>query len=224
MKYQLKKHAHTATVKTWQMTILSGFMLIMAGCGEVDKDDGLIIQELTLPTDSSLTLYCPDAGIADEPCILDDPENPYAITPITDDNKFDLFFATPSAKARFYLWATAQAMNPRGENQFYLAWALQEMYTESGSELTKAHAIRAHRSVFDNYFDEVTFFQFPDPPVEGEIFYPKKVRLLSVNLLWAPPSGFDVDPLFDNNLFAWEALGEWGYTYEEGTKDVTRNF
>lgn len=224
MKYQFKNHAHKSGAKTWHVAIISSLIMVLSACGEVDKGDGLVIEELTLPTDSSLTLYCPDAGIADEPCILDDPENPYAITPITDDNKFDLFFATPSAKARFYLWGTAQAMNPRGENQYYLARALQEMYTESGSELAKGHAIRAYRSVLDNYFEEVTFFQFPDPPAEGEIFYPKKVRLLSVPNLWAPDPGLNVDPLFDNNLLAWEALGEWGYTYEESTEDVYRNF
>jgi len=224
MKYQSKKHAHTAPFKIWQVTLISSLILVLSGCGEVDKDDGLVVEELTLPTDSSLTLYCPDAGIADEPCILDDPENPYSITPITDDNKFDLDFAAPSAKAKFYLWATAQAMSPRGENQFYTAYYLQRMYTESGSELAKEHAIRAYRSVLDNYFNEVTFFQFPNPPVEGEIFYPVKVTRLSVANFWAPDPGLNIDPLYDNNLLAWEALGEWGYTYDPVVQDVTRNF
>jgi hypothetical protein len=224
MKYLINKRAHVSKVNIWTLSFIASTMLLLSACGEVDKDDGLVLEEVQLPTDSSLTLYCPDAGIADEPCILNDPENPYSITPINDDNKFDLDFATPSAKARFYLWGTAQAISPRGENQYYLARALQEMYTESGSELAKNHAIRAYRSVLDNYFDEVTFFQFPDPPAEGEIFYPKKVRLLSVPNLWAPDPGLNLDPLYDNNLLAWEALGEWGYSYEESTGDVYRNF
>ncbi len=213
-----------ATAKNWQIILIASLMLVLTGCGEVDKDDGLVVEELTLPTDSSLKLFCPDAGIGNEPCILDDPDNPYSITPITDENKFKLDFATPSAKARFYLWGTAQAISPRGENQYYLARALQEMYTESGSELAKNHAIRAYRSVLDNYFEEVTFFQFPNPPVDGEIFYPVKVRLLSVPNLWAPDPGLNLDPLYDNNLLAWEALGEWGFTYDPVTLDVYQNF
>lgn len=224
MKDPINKDAQADKARTWPTVLIVTSLFLLSACGEVDKDDGLVLEEVELPTDSSLTLYCPDAGIADETCLLDDPENPYSITPINDDNKFDLDFATPSAKARFYLWGTAQAMNPRGENQYYLARALQEMYTESGSELAKNHAIRAYRSVLDNYFDEVTFFQFPDPPAEGEIFYPRKVRLLSVPNLWAPDPGLNLDPLFDSNLLAWEALGEWGYTYDQTTEDVYRNF
>jgi hypothetical protein len=207
--------------------------LIITGCGEVDESDGdvvarynsngvLIGGNINLPTDSALTLYCPDAGIAGEPCILDDPQNPFSDTPIFDTNKFVLYRDLTSAKASFYLWGTAQAMSPRGENQYYTGVSLQQMFTQTGSALAREQALRAYRSVLDNYFDEVTFFQFPDPPAAGDVFYPKKVRLLAVHNLWEPATG--INPLFANNLLAWEALGEWGYTYEENTGDVFRNF
>ncbi len=212
----------TLTVtQIWKLFILSLLIVLMSGCGEVDSKDGTKVNEITLPSDMKLTLYCPDAGIADEPCILDDPDNPYARTPVNDDTKFDLSIAAPSAKARFYLWATAQAMSPRGENQFYTAQALQEMYGESGSELARTQSLRAYRSVLDNYFYSVTFFEATW--IGGdEIFYPFPVRKLVGQNMHNPAT---LTSLFDNSAQALEIFGKWGYTYDDAvTKDFTPNF
>jgi hypothetical protein len=147
--------------------------------GTVDEDivtDGKIV----LPTDTLLNLYCVDVGIAAEPCILEDPENPYrqTATPEFDVNnpdaetKFDLANQIPAgptgAKARFYLWATAQARFPRGENQYYTALALHELYTAARDPIVRDQALTAYRSTWDNYFGSVTVFEccgefFPDP-------------------------------------------------------------
>lgn len=207
--------------RIWSYFVLSLLIVLMSGCGEVDSTDGTVVNDLQLPSDKILTLYCPDAGIAGDPCILDDPENPYARTPVNDDNKFDLSIAAPSAKSRFYLWATAQAMSPRGENQFYVAQALQEMYGESGSELAREQSLRAYRSVLDNYFYSVTFFEATW--IGGdEIYYPFPVRKLVGQNMHSPAT---LTLLFDNSAQALEMFGLWGYTYDDAvTKDFTPNF
>ncbi|MCP4077029.1 MAG: hypothetical protein GY744_12705 [Gammaproteobacteria bacterium] len=220
--------------RIWQFMIVSVFLVTLMACGEVDENDGEVVNSFNLPTDSALTLYCPDAGIGGESCILDDPENPYAITPVNDTTKWDLSDDAPSWKARFYMWATAQAMSPRGENQYHVALALQGMYSESGSELAREQALKAYRSVLDNYYDDVWFFKYPAPPATPTLYlWPKKVRLLSVDNLWDDGDGdnplrdstsqFPLSPLFASELAALEAIGEWGYTFESETGDIIPN-
>lgn len=208
--------------RIWQFMIVSVFLVTLMACGEVDENDGEVVNSFNLPTDSALTLYCPDAGIGGESCILDDPDNPYAITAVNDTNKFQLSIAAPSTKARFYLWATAQAMSPRGENQYYVGAALQELYGDSGSELAREQALKAYRSVLDNYFYSVTYFEATW--VGGdEIFYPYPVRKLVGENMHSPSA--PLTSLFDDPAEALQLFGEWGYTYDDVvTKDFTPNF
>jgi hypothetical protein len=236
MKNILKQRAHNTQANVLKAALLSVSFMLLSACGEVDSKDGQVLNFTTLPNDSVLTLFCPDAGIAAEPCILNDPDNPYANSPVTqlDENgdafKWTLDAVAPSNKARFYLWATAQAMNPRGENQYHVALALQGMYTESGSALAREQSLKAYRSVLDNYYDDVWFFKFPAPPVTPTLFlWPKQVRLLTVDNLWDDPNdtvdfpeaGFD--PFFTSELEMLQALGEWGYTYEKAIGDIFKN-
>lgn len=215
-----------------KIAIAGSVLVLLGACGEVDKDDGTVTNGVALPTDSALRLYCPDAGIAAEPCVLDDPQNPYAITPlyVEDGTRFELSDAAPSAKARFYLWATAQALSPRGENQFYVGQALHEMYSETGSELARTQALSAYRSVLDNYFYSATFFEcdFGGCPAD-DLFYPFPVRQLVGTNLHSPAA--PLTSLFDNVNEAFEIVGQWGYTYSAydavnnptGTNDFTVN-
>ena len=146
--------------KVLKLTCAIGLAAVLSACGK-SSSDGDEVTSIALPTDSSLKLYCEDAGIADNPCILDDPENPYALTDVNNDNKFAFNDAAPSAKARFYLWGTLQAMSPSGENQYYTALNLKTMWEETGktSDLAKEHSLRAFRSVIDNYYNGFTFFE-----------------------------------------------------------------
>ncbi len=236
MKNTFKDHMLLSGTKIWQFAITSVFVLAIAGCGEVDENDGLVVTEINLPMDSVLTLYCPDAGIADEPCILDDPENPYAISPVLADDpeavvedeedrpliKWRLSEEAPSAKASFYLWATVQAMEPMGENQYHVARALHEMYGESGSALAKEQALKAYRSVLDNYFNSATFFE-ADWVGGDDIYYPFPVRKLVGQNMHNP--GAPLTSLFDDPAEALEIFGEWGYTYDDQiTLDFTHNY
>ncbi len=235
-----RKNAQLTGSKGRQIAIVCSLLLMATGCGK-DSDDGEVRNAVALPTDFVLNLYCVDIGINDNTCVLDDPDNPYARTPFTTGNadpdaeegedfnaaKFALYEAAPSSKARFYVMATALARAPNGENQWYTARALHELYTDSGSDLIKGHTIRAYRSVLDNFFDSATFFVanfLPSPP-PGGITYPIKLReRTAADLALTPgaPCGLNpaaCTPLFDpadadNNQFAArETMGGWGYTW-----------
>jgi hypothetical protein len=137
-------------------------ILLTAGCDEIDS--GEVQNTVQLPMDSVLNFRCEDEGIFPEDCVLDNPENPYVSVAVTEDNKFDLAADAPSAKSRYYLWATALARGAglQGENQFYTALSLHEVYGESGSLTTRDQARKAYRSVLDNFFLAPTFFIVPN--------------------------------------------------------------
>ena len=135
--------------------LISGALIcLLSACSEVDLDDGDVINTipLPLPGDTTLDLYCLDAGVANERCILDDPANPFEKVGLDDEIKFVLYSTSPSPKASFYLWATAQARSPRGENQYYTGLSLHEMFTDGGAAdlVIKAQVIKAYRALLDN--------------------------------------------------------------------------
>lgn len=213
--------------------------------GTVDEDivtDGKIV----LPSDTLLNLYCADVGIAADTCVLEDPENPYRETATREfdpnnpeaDTKFELANALPAgptgAKARFYLWATAQARFPRGENQYYTALALHELFTAAGDPIIRDQALKAYRSVWDNYFGSVTVFAccgefFPFPRDDPEFAFPLNELVLEslVRAAEVPdaayPGGYT--PLVPENyedlngdaglieLETQEVITSWGYVY-----------
>jgi hypothetical protein len=195
--------------------------LILSGCEERDSGDGIVINEIILPTDVVLNLFCEDVGIFDETCVLDDPENPYAFVATLEfdinnpdpnqPTKFDLLANIPpgpsGAKARFYLWATALARRSNGENQWYTANALYELFDANSNpvskdEIVRAQALKAYRSVLDNYFGSVTFF--------GGV--PFSLNELTARFIFFPEeTGFRRLP--PDDVSAEEQLAEWGYRY-----------
>jgi hypothetical protein len=217
-------------------------VLVTTGCE--DPEGGGTAFTLNLPTDTLLNLHCPDAGITGETCVLDDPENPFVNAVISEfsveaemagedqpaSNKFNYNDATTpgaaGAKARFYLWATALARFPSGENQYYTALALHELFDDNADPVIQAQALRAYRSVLDNHFGTVTFFgPFTIPGDTTELFTPQQLNLIVADILRNPatnssPAGgfaplFDDDPTFGTAAHA--LLGSWGYTYIECT-------
>ena len=201
------------------VAIVLGFF-VLSGCDERDSGDGEVINEIILPTDVVLNLYCEDVGINEEKCVLDDPENPYALVPTGEfdpndplsPRKFLLLQDIPpgpsGAKARFYLWATALARFPSGENQWYTARALYELFDANSNpiskdEIVREQALKAYESVLVNYFGSVTFFGTVPVSLNErtarDIFFPEEVGFRRL-----PP----------DDVTAVEQLTEWGFRYD----------
>jgi hypothetical protein len=225
--------------------VLGIFALGVAGCdggGERDENDGQLINAIVLPTDVVLNLACEDVGVHPETCVLGDPENPFATVPITEFNvndpdaefnKFKLANGIPSgpngAKARFYLWATALARFPSGENQYYTALALHELFDANSNavfedDLVREQAKKAYRSVLDNFFGSVTVFtcfqcipesNFPVPlneRVADHLFRTDSTNFVSP----AAPSGLRRLVPGDPTQVL-ELLLDWGFAYQPCT-------
>lgn len=219
MRMEYLKQDYLALAKGL-LVVLFG-LVILSGCEERDSGDGIVINEIILPTDVVLNLFCEDVGIFDETCVLDDPENPYSLVATLEfdvndpdgPTKFDLLQGIPpgptGAKARFYLWATALARRPSGENQWYTARALHELFDANSNpvskdEIVRAQALKAYRSVLDNFFGSVTFFGVVpaslNEQVARDIFYPDETGFRRL-----PP----------DNVSAIELFAEWGYRYDQ---------
>jgi len=231
MKITSNPMAHTTSLKGKALILLAMVMLI-SSCGK-DSDDGDIVNTVDLPTDDTiaLKLHCADVGIFEETCILDDPANPYARAIVSEDNKFDLDAEAPSATAKFYLWGTALARGAGapGENQFFTALNLHRMWAASNSELTRLQAIRAYRSLLDNYFNSVTFFEIP---LDSENFFPQNLNMFTGQLLFDPTDLnntfttsrlFSADPNVNKDL-ANQEIGVWGYFYDQDVQQFIKNF
>lgn len=220
--------------------------MLIGGCNSPDSDDGVVINEIPLPTDTLLNLACADVGIAPNVCILNDPENPFRLATTQEfdinnpdaETKFDLANKIPTgptgAKARFYLWATALARRPSGENQYYTALALHELYTAAGDPIIREQAKRAYRSVWDSFFSSVTVFEccgefFPPPGDDTAFAFPLNELVLErlVRARETPATGYpngytplipdDPDSLNNDagliELTTAEVITEWGYVY-----------
>ena len=210
-------------------TLVAGSMLLLtAGCSEVDG--GKPQEEIKLPTDSVLNFACEDEGIYLETCVLDNPENPYANVAITEPkdeepdvpctelydptSKFTLSDDAPSSKARYYLWATALAkgVGLQGENQYFTAFYLHAVYAETGSPTTREQALKAYRSLLDNYFLGVTFDKYDVAECE-EVKVAAALKDRVGKNLFAP-----IDPklvsLYSIPDYALQDISEWGYFYD----------
>jgi hypothetical protein len=213
------------------LVVLSSFLLLTA-CGK-SSSDGEVRNEVELPTDDTqpFSLYCQDIGLFGEDCVLEDPDNPYARSAVSEDTKFDLDADAPSATAKFYLWATALAngAGAGGENQFYVALNLHRMWASNNSELTRLQALRAYQSYLDNFLDSVTFFEIPVG--SGETF-PFSLNEFTGEMLFDPADItntftstrlFNPDPDINRSL-ASQQVGEWGFYFDQDTEIFTRNF
>lgn len=237
MKNPKRMQAKPAVFKSTVIALLGLVVLTASGCEERDASDGTVINALILPTDVVLNLACEDVGIFNETCVLTDPENPFSQTVTLEfdvnnpdgPTKFDLAAQIPAgptgAKARFYLFATALARRQSGENQWLTARALHELFDANSNsqfkdELVRAQALKAYRSVLDNFFGSVIFFECcANISVSGNdpvAFSVPLNELTADDIYRTAATGFmrlvEGDPLLAQSL-----LAEWGYTYQPAT-------
>jgi len=229
------KRNRTGLLVRGNLMLLFGFAILTAGGCESPNDatDGEVINGIVLPTDVVLNLACANVGINGEQCVLGDPENPYVTTAIIEfdvnnpdaTNKFDLFNEIPAgpagAKARFYFWATALARRQSGENQYYTALALHELFDANSNlvsqdEIVREQALKAYRSLLDNFFGSVTVFECcPGASPTGEpVAFAVPLNELTADALYRTDrTGYrrlvDGDP-----ILVLEVLLDWGYAYQ----------
>jgi len=206
------------------------FSLIIVACGG-GKSGGTLITTIPLPTDTVLNLQCTDVGIAGEPCVLSDPENPYRTAVINEfdvnnpdaETKFDLASKIPAgrtgAKARFYLWATALARRASGENQWYTARALHEVFNYNEDPNIQAQALRAYRSVLDNFFGSATFFECCSnlDPNGNPVPFSIPLNELTADDLYRTEATGWARLIPGDPLLAISVMAEWGYSYQPAT-------
>ena len=231
MNKYTRKHANQPASKTSLLLVMGLVVWFASACEGPGSGDGVVATQVALPTDTLLNLSCADVGINAESCVLSDPENPFRFTatPEFDVNnpdaitKFELASNIPAgptgAKARFYLWATALARRPSGENQYYVALSLHELFDANDDPLIQEQALRAYRSVLDNFFGSITVFTCCanlDPNGEPVPFSVPLNELTADNLYRTGATGYarlvPGDPLLAQSL-----LFEWGYTYQPAT-------
>lgn len=244
----LNRHkTQPAVFKHLLMTLLGVASIIVAGCtSEREVKDGEVINAILLPTDVVLNLYCENVGIAGENCVLEDPENPFVTITIPEfdpnnpdaPTKFelvaDMIPAGPTgAKARFYFWATALARRASGENQYYTAVALHELFDANSNvlsedELAREQALKAYRNVLDSFFGSVTVFKCftcgAPPGEEPQFAIPLNERV--ADHLYRTESTDFVSPVAPSGLRRLVPGGvinvldlfvDWGYTYQACT-------
>ena len=229
MNIKTKNIAHTELRAAWRGCLAVLLLLALGACG-VDESDGDKRNRVALPTDDTrpFDLHCADVGITPNTCVLEDPNNPYRRSIVTEDNKFELDEDAPSATAKFYLWATALARGAGapGENQFYVALNLHRMWASSNSERTRKQALKAYRAYLDNFFDSTTFFEIP---VDSGNFVPQSLNQFTVEMLFDPADItntftstrlFNPDPAV-NRFEASIKVGEWGYFFDQTNEIFT---
>ena len=217
-------HRQFGRTSVMKKLVLLATALIVSGCESPGSGDGTVINELLLPTDTLLNLACADVGVGFEPCVLNDPENPFATVATPEFNvndpdartKFELANDIPAgptgAKARFYLWATALARRTSGENQWYTARALHELYDANSDTLIQEQALKAYRSMLDNFWGSVTFFECC-----GGVSFSVNLNEQTADDLYRTDSTGFVRLIPGDPLNAQSLLAEWGYTYRPAT-------
>lgn len=232
-----RQNARPARGKPLLLALLGAAALVSGGCvGERDDGDGERINTIVLPTDVVLDLNCEDVGVHPETCVLDDPANPFATTTIIEfdvnnpgaENKFDLFNSLPpgpaGAKARFYFWATALAQRPSGENQYFTALALHELFDANSNaisqdELVREQALKAYRSVLENFFSSVTVFTCcPGASPDGEpVPFPVPLNELTADALFRTDATGFRRLVPGDSILVLGVLLDWGFAYQPAT-------
>ena len=145
---------------TRTLTLALGARLLVSfsGCTEPDGPEYLFGDNLT---GLEFTVYTTDVGIYPDQSVLDDPNNTFGDQPPLNDLKWDLH-ATAGNVPAFYGWATMLAYEPIGENQYFAALRLRDIYYRGDpppgyGPVVRDMALRGFQSVLDNFPDSLVF-------------------------------------------------------------------
>jgi hypothetical protein len=134
-----------------------GLALLAAACG----DDNEQYRFGFNTTGIQFELFNETEGIHPSEVTLDNPRNPFREFVIGEDTKFDILDDGGNAAA-FYAWATVLAGQPTGENQFYTATKLRDIFLanevpEQDREIVRQMAIEGFQRVLDCFPNSVFF-------------------------------------------------------------------
>ncbi len=203
-------------MKKLSLLLLVLLLVLIASC---DRKTGDLLAPMPLPTDYTLDLYSATEGLHPDNSVLRDPANPYAHANVNMENVWDLNDTSPSAKAKFYLWATALTSVPMGEYQFFTAKSLHELYTAGGSINAREQAKKAYRNTLDHFFDDVTWWKADW--MADETYYAVLLRNLVGQSMY-DPSEMNLLPLYTDPVQALADLSEWGYVWDFETGTMSR--
>lgn len=132
-------------------------VVLLMGC-EPEAGEWRVGEDLT---DLRFDPWSEDVGVYPDVSILDDPNNPFAgsLDP-NSDLKWDL--QASGCDRSVYSWATALAIQPTGEHQFYTAACMQALYEGGRVEnddlyLVYTLAVRGYEEVLVSFPDSVTY-------------------------------------------------------------------
>ena len=100
-----------------------GLALLAAACGGDNEQYRFGFNT----TGIQFELFDETEGIHPSEVTLDNPRNPFREFNIGEDTKFDILDDGGNAGA-FYAWATVLAGQPTGENQYYTATKLRDLF------------------------------------------------------------------------------------------------
>jgi len=112
-------------------------------------------------TGIEFVLFDVSEGIFPSRVTLSNPNNPFREYAIGRETKFDILDDGGNAAA-FYAWAVALAGEPTGENQYYTATKLRDLFlsdevAEADREIVRDMAIEGFQRVLDCFPDSVFF-------------------------------------------------------------------
>lgn len=133
-----------------------GLVLVAAACG----DDGQYEFGFNT-TDIEFELFDPTEGVHPSKVTLSNPRNPFRESGVSDDNKFAMVDDAGNAGG-FYAWATVLAEIPIGENQFFTAIKLRDLYesnevAEEDRDTVRQMAIDGFQAVLDCFPQSLLF-------------------------------------------------------------------
>jgi len=136
--------------------LLAVSLILGAACGDAPEfREGFDLDEVTFE------FFDPSEGVFPSTVTLSNPNNPFRQFSVGSVTKFTIETSGSNAGA-FYAWATVLAREATGENQFFAAQNLSEIYineevAREDRERVRQLAIAGFQSVLDNFPDARLF-------------------------------------------------------------------